>query len=175
MAARCGRQELWSASGDWRSVRSGGLHSVIIYKVLLLCALRLGMRLRKVQPCFSSSSVIVLLIGGYADEILILHKNITKTQKSLFSALSTSLEEAWESITAQKSFGGIWKTTLNGVLEDLAETKGKVMDALRDAGANATGIIKNLTQELEVRREEQIRTVSELNQVQTSQGLKLRI
>ncbi|RPB16880.1 hypothetical protein P167DRAFT_570052 [Morchella conica CCBAS932] len=102
------------------------------------------------------------------DEILILHKNITKTQKSLFSALSTSLEDVWESITAQKSFGGIWKTTLNDVLDDLAETRGKVMDALRDAEANATGIIKSLTQELEIRKKEQIQTVSELDQVQTS-------
>ncbi|KAI5852883.1 Tht1-like nuclear fusion protein-domain-containing protein [Morchella snyderi] len=98
------------------------------------------------------------------DEILILHKNITKTQKSLFSALSTSLEEAWESVTAQKSFKGVWKTTLNGVLEDLAETKGKVVDALRDAEANATSIINNLTQELEMRRKEQRQTVHELDQ-----------
>lgn len=42
------------------------------------------------------------------------------------------------------------------------------MDALRDAEANATGIIKSLTQELEIRKKEQMQTVSELDQVQTS-------
>lgn len=54
------------------------------------------------------------------------------------------------------------------MLEDLAETREEVMDALRDAEANATGIIKSLTQELEIRKKEQMQTVSELDQVQTS-------
>lgn len=104
----------------------------------------------------------------YADQLLVLHKNITKTQRYLFTALEASLNESWESITAQKEFASTWRRILSDVLGELMQTKGEVVDAMKAADAGAMEIIRRFIEELENARKNNREAILEIDQVKIS-------
>lgn len=110
---------------------------------------------------------IIPLTMLYTDQILALHKNITRVQQSLFSTLDSSLAEVWESITTQKEFTGTWRRALDEVLGDLEEAKAEVTGALKAAEANATGVIRRFAKEVESTRKETQQAAGGLDQVAT--------
>lgn len=104
----------------------------------------------------------------YADQLLALHKNITKTQQSLFIALETSLNESWESISTQKEFAGTWRRILSDVLGELMQTKREVVNAMKGVGADATEVIRRFIEELGDVKKNNREAVMEMDQVRIS-------
>jgi hypothetical protein len=79
---------------------------------------------------------------------LALHRNITKTQQSLFSALETSLVDAWEVIALRKELTGMWRKTLNDLLGDLKSAKEDVRRIFKYAEMEASRMTKHFTNQM---------------------------
>lgn len=59
----------------------------------------------------------------------------------------------------------MWRRILGDILGELVQTKGEVVDAMKAADADATGIIRRLIEELEYARKNNRETVMEMDQV----------
>ncbi|KAL7276214.1 hypothetical protein RUND412_000799 [Rhizina undulata] len=83
------------------------------------------------------------------DQLLKLHRNITKVQQSLFTVLDTSLDEAWRSLALQKNFAGDWRKVLDEAVRDLVVTNGEFTKSLRDVELRVREALEKLLTEIQ--------------------------
>ncbi|KAF8471283.1 Tht1-like nuclear fusion protein-domain-containing protein [Kalaharituber pfeilii] len=82
------------------------------------------------------------------DELLSLHRNITKVQQSLFGALESHVNEAWMALQSTKTLHKEWKDSYENLLNGLKDIEERTVQALEESNDRAVDVISELIVDL---------------------------
>lgn len=100
-----------------------------------------------------------------SDQLLDLHKNITKAHAMLYEVMETSLNQAWDSQNEQQRASEGWVGFLKDVNEQMANIQGGVSEAAEWAANEVRGVVSQVLKDISEERRANFDSVERLGEV----------